>query len=175
MFDLAIHKKLYRPTEAALAAIAAATQQCPCCPRPWSSTPPPTAVVPFSQRHGLTAPLFTATAEATNGDTAADAGAAEGELGAAARVGPLKMVLIVRADLRMSAGKAAVQCSHATLGCFQKASAMYPEAVAAWLVSHGILSAVATVAAVAPQTHPVRAGTILPDSVSTIPQVAGCE
>jgi PTH2 family peptidyl-tRNA hydrolase len=31
------------------------------------------------------------------------------------------MVLVVRNDLKMGKGKAAAQCSHATLGCYKKA------------------------------------------------------
>eukprot|EP00047_Mylnosiga_fluctuans_P008726 m.8562 g.8562 ORF g.8562 m.8562 type:complete len:191 (+) comp2302_c0_seq1:2-574(+) len=43
-----------------------------------------------------------------------------------------KMVLIVRQDLKMGAGKAAAQCCHATLGAFQLACDEHPEMVAAW-------------------------------------------
>lgn len=32
-----------------------------------------------------------------------------------------KMVLVVRNDLKMGKGKAAAQCSHATLGCYKQA------------------------------------------------------
>ena len=32
---------------------------------------------------------------------------------------PYKMVLVVRMDLKMSAGKVAAQCSHATLGLYR--------------------------------------------------------
>lgn len=33
----------------------------------------------------------------------------------------IKMVLVVRNDLKMGKGKAAAQCSHATLGCYKTA------------------------------------------------------
>lgn len=46
--------------------------------------------------------------------------------------GEYKMVLVVRNDLKMGKGKVAAQCSHATLGCFQKACEQAPEAVDTW-------------------------------------------
>jgi PTH2 family peptidyl-tRNA hydrolase len=42
-----------------------------------------------------------------------------------------KMVLVVRNDLKMGKGKAAAQCSHATLGCY-KAAQKNPKALAFW-------------------------------------------
>ncbi|CAF0921671.1 unnamed protein product [Rotaria sordida] len=46
--------------------------------------------------------------------------------------GEYKMVLVVRNDLKMGKGKVAAQCSHATLGCFQKACEQVPDAVDTW-------------------------------------------
>jgi len=46
--------------------------------------------------------------------------------------GEYKMVLVVRNDLKMGKGKVAAQCSHATLGCFQKACEYKPDAVDTW-------------------------------------------
>ncbi|CAF1220299.1 unnamed protein product [Adineta ricciae] len=46
--------------------------------------------------------------------------------------GEYKMVLVVRNDLKMGKGKVAAQCSHATLGCFQKACEQAPNAVDTW-------------------------------------------
>nr|CDS29150.1 peptidyl tRNA hydrolase 2 mitochondrial [Hymenolepis microstoma] len=44
----------------------------------------------------------------------------------------LKLVLVVRTDLGMTKGKVAAQCSHATLGCYQKAVEQCPEVTEAW-------------------------------------------
>jgi hypothetical protein len=46
--------------------------------------------------------------------------------------GDLKMVLIVRQDLKMQAGKTAAQCGHATLGAYKKSLRLRPEYVEAW-------------------------------------------
>ncbi|KAJ3839929.1 PTH2-domain-containing protein [Lentinula raphanica] len=51
------------------------------------------------------------------------------------KVGPLdecKMVLVVRTDLKMSAGKIAAQCSHATLACYKTLSASNPALLRQW-------------------------------------------
>ncbi|RKP33610.1 peptidyl-tRNA hydrolase, partial [Dimargaris cristalligena] len=40
--------------------------------------------------------------------------------------------LLVRNDLRMGKGKIAAQCSHATLGCYQRALKMAPANVLRW-------------------------------------------
>ncbi|CAF0936153.1 unnamed protein product [Didymodactylos carnosus] len=45
-----------------------------------------------------------------------------------------KLVLVVRNDLKMGKGKVAAQCSHATLGCFQKACDQTPDAVDEWYI-----------------------------------------
>jgi len=50
--------------------------------------------------------------------------------------GEYKLVLVVRSDLKMGKGKVAAQCSHATLGCFQKAIDQCPDAVDTWY-NHG--------------------------------------
>merc|ERR1719488_9236 len=109
MFDLTFHSRLYRPTAKFLADVAAATQQCPCCPRPWASTKPRTDVVPRSVRRG-----GIAYKSADSGDGAA---AATGPADATEELrvsqidpGSLKMALLVRTDLKMTAGKVAVQC-----------------------------------------------------------------
>ncbi|KAJ1989448.1 hypothetical protein H4R33_002053 [Dimargaris cristalligena] len=44
----------------------------------------------------------------------------------------LKMNLLVRNDLRMGKGKIAAQCSHATLGCYQRALKMAPANILRW-------------------------------------------
>ncbi len=41
------------------------------------------------------------------------------------------MVLVVRNDLKMGKGKAAAQCSHATLGCYKKAM-KFPRILKNW-------------------------------------------
>ena len=46
--------------------------------------------------------------------------------------GDLKMVLIVRSDLKMQPGKTAAQCGHATLGAYKKSLRLRPEYVEAW-------------------------------------------
>lgn len=43
-----------------------------------------------------------------------------------------KMVFAIRMDLKMSKGKVAAQCCHATLLNFRHASVFYPEMVKAW-------------------------------------------
>ncbi|CAG8483663.1 6097_t:CDS:2 [Paraglomus occultum] len=43
-----------------------------------------------------------------------------------------KLVLIVRNDLGMTKGKAAAQCSHATLACYKRLSATNPKLLRAW-------------------------------------------
>ncbi|CAG0902627.1 unnamed protein product, partial [Cyprideis torosa] len=43
-----------------------------------------------------------------------------------------KLVLVVRNDLKMGKGKAAAQCCHATLACYQKAQLMAPEFLHSW-------------------------------------------
>ncbi|KAJ3828516.1 peptidyl-tRNA hydrolase [Lentinula raphanica] len=42
------------------------------------------------------------------------------------------MVLVVRTDLKMSAGKIAAQCSHATLACYKTLSASNPALLRQW-------------------------------------------
>ncbi|KAJ2342600.1 hypothetical protein GGF43_005889 [Coemansia sp. RSA 2618] len=44
----------------------------------------------------------------------------------------MKLVLIVRADLGMSKGKTAAQCSHAALACYKQASKKVPAMVSTW-------------------------------------------
>ena len=44
----------------------------------------------------------------------------------------MKMVLVVRADLGMSAGKVASQCVHASLGCYREMQRTNPAQLAAW-------------------------------------------
>ncbi|CAG8462563.1 5366_t:CDS:2 [Paraglomus brasilianum] len=43
-----------------------------------------------------------------------------------------KLVLVVRNDLGMTKGKAAAQCSHATLACYKRLSATNPKLLRAW-------------------------------------------
>ncbi|KAF8641198.1 hypothetical protein AX17_000833 [Amanita inopinata Kibby_2008] len=45
---------------------------------------------------------------------------------------PCKLVLVVRADLGMSAGKVAAQCGHATLACYKALSRKNPKLVQHW-------------------------------------------
>jgi len=49
-----------------------------------------------------------------------------------AAVGPSKMVLVVRGDLKMGKGKIASQCSHATLMAYKKGLKVSPKIVEAW-------------------------------------------
>jgi len=44
----------------------------------------------------------------------------------------MKMVLVVRQDLKMGKGKAAAQCCHATLSAYKQARRKCPEALRAW-------------------------------------------
>ncbi|PVV01633.1 hypothetical protein BB560_003937 [Smittium megazygosporum] len=46
--------------------------------------------------------------------------------------GELKMVLVVRSDLKMGKGKIAAQCSHATLACYKKSLREAPEKLQTW-------------------------------------------
>jgi PTH2 family peptidyl-tRNA hydrolase len=46
--------------------------------------------------------------------------------------GPMKMVLVVRTDLKMGKGKAAAQCCHAALAAYKKAKANYPLILKNW-------------------------------------------
>ncbi|KAJ2529395.1 hypothetical protein GGH20_002248 [Coemansia sp. RSA 1937] len=43
-----------------------------------------------------------------------------------------KMVLVVRTDLKMTGGKVASQCAHATLECFRRALKYAPEILKVW-------------------------------------------
>eukprot|EP00238_Polyblepharides_amylifera_P015844 CAMPEP_0196582576 /NCGR_PEP_ID=MMETSP1081-20130531/39581_1 /TAXON_ID=36882 /ORGANISM="Pyramimonas amylifera, Strain CCMP720" /LENGTH=195 /DNA_ID=CAMNT_0041903187 /DNA_START=103 /DNA_END=690 /DNA_ORIENTATION=- len=45
---------------------------------------------------------------------------------------PFKMVLVVRQDLSMGAGKVAAQCSHATLGVFKKLTTKHKSLLKHW-------------------------------------------
>lgn len=45
---------------------------------------------------------------------------------------PCKLVLVVRADLKMSKGKAAAQCGHATLACYKSVVKHHPAVLRAW-------------------------------------------
>ena len=47
-------------------------------------------------------------------------------------IGPTKMVLAVRMDLKMGKGKIAAQCCHASVSAFKKAKSRSPELVKAW-------------------------------------------
>ena len=47
-------------------------------------------------------------------------------------IGPTKMVLAVRMDLKMGKGKIAAQCGHASVSAFKKAKLKSPELVKAW-------------------------------------------
>ena len=42
------------------------------------------------------------------------------------------MVLVVRSDLKMSKGKIAAQCGHATLGCYRRAERKNPDGLKRW-------------------------------------------
>jgi len=44
----------------------------------------------------------------------------------------MKMVLVVRSDLKMGKGKAAAQCSHATLAAYKQAKRKNPEWLRVW-------------------------------------------
>merc|ERR1712013_91011 len=44
----------------------------------------------------------------------------------------MKMVLVVRQDLKMGKGKAAAQCCHATLSAYKQARRKCPEALRVW-------------------------------------------
>ena len=44
----------------------------------------------------------------------------------------LKLVLVVRQDLKMGKGKAAAQCSHATLAAYKRAKRKCPDRLKIW-------------------------------------------
>ena len=46
--------------------------------------------------------------------------------------GHMKMVLVVRTDLKMGKGKAAAQCSHAAVTAYKKAKVKYPQVLKKW-------------------------------------------
>lgn len=48
---------------------------------------------------------------------------------------PMKMTLVVRTDLKMSAGKIGAQCAHAAVECCMKAQKHKPQHLKAWLNS----------------------------------------
>lgn len=48
-------------------------------------------------------------------------------------VKPVKLVLVVRSDLKLSKGKTAAQCSHATVLCYERSAAERPDLLKRWL------------------------------------------
>lgn len=48
---------------------------------------------------------------------------------------PLKMAIIVRSDLRLTKGKAAAQCAHAAIICYENAATSQPDILRQWLAS----------------------------------------
>lgn len=48
---------------------------------------------------------------------------------------PLKLALVVRSDLRLTKGKAAAQCAHAAIICYEQAARSQPELLRLWLAS----------------------------------------
>lgn len=48
---------------------------------------------------------------------------------------PTKLALIVRADLKLSKGKAAAQCAHAAIQCYQQAFVLQPVILKEWLAT----------------------------------------
>lgn len=48
---------------------------------------------------------------------------------------PLKLALVVRADLRMSKGKTAAQSAHAAIACYEQAALNAPQLLAEWLAT----------------------------------------
>jgi len=122
MFDLYLHRRYFEPTDAFLQTVREAIQQCPCCPREWSTAKPPTNIVPFGRRIFSDGQPAVTTCSTPNP-----------EFKQPNTSSPLKMVLLVRADLQMGAGKMACQCSHASIGCFQRALTLAPADLTAWL------------------------------------------
>ncbi|KAG7157015.1 peptidyl-tRNA hydrolase 2, mitochondrial-like [Homarus americanus] len=49
-----------------------------------------------------------------------------------ASVGPTKLALVVRADLKMGKGKVAAQCSHGTLAAYKQIQKSNPRVLQAW-------------------------------------------
>lgn len=47
--------------------------------------------------------------------------------------GELKMVLVVRTDLKMTKGKIAAQCAHAALACYRQSSDLKPKTTRSWV------------------------------------------
>lgn len=48
---------------------------------------------------------------------------------------PLKLALVVRTDLRLSKGKAAAQCAHAAIACYERAARTQAPVLQQWLAA----------------------------------------
>lgn len=46
---------------------------------------------------------------------------------------PVKLVLVVRSDLKLSKGKTAAQCSHAAILCYERLAVTQPDLLKRWL------------------------------------------
>ncbi|KAI0321666.1 peptidyl-tRNA hydrolase PTH2-domain-containing protein [Amylostereum chailletii] len=89
----------------------------------------PAAVKPLDSDKSLHA-----TDEELEVDGSDDEDAADGELSTvqAGFLAPCKLVLLVRTDLKMTPGKIAAQCSHATLACYKALVKKNPKLVQQW-------------------------------------------
>lgn len=47
---------------------------------------------------------------------------------------PLKLILVVRSDLKLSKGKIAAQCSHASILCYEKSTSKQSDTLKRWLL-----------------------------------------
>lgn len=104
VFDLQVAKDWFTPSASFLERLATVSKQCPCCPRFWSESLPPTQLVHV-----------------------------RGPPGSSPDDGFLKLVIVVRSDAKMTPGKAASQCAHAAISAFRLASSQSPAATAEWL------------------------------------------
>jgi len=73
-------------------------------------------------------------AEDENVDEDEDEDISDGDLGSisAGFLEPCKLVLVVRTDLKMTSGKIAAQCGHATLACYKTLVKANPKLVQHW-------------------------------------------
>jgi PTH2 family peptidyl-tRNA hydrolase len=78
---------------------------------------------------GKAGPITDAPAQDEDEDDIADGDLAAVKAGISA---PCKLVLVVRTDLRMTPGKIAAQCGHATLACYKALMKKNPKLVHHW-------------------------------------------
>ena len=81
----------------------------------------------FTRSAAVAAPAVSSPATAAAGGDASSSTFTSDELR-----GEVKMVLVVRQDLKMGKGKAAAQCAHAAVGAYKKAARRQPDVLKKW-------------------------------------------